>query len=256
MKKLSDVIGLLVEDYRFEKLHKHGFSNGLVAMMRAMEKGQDVGIITARSSKEGNQPIIALIERFTKNPIKYKFFVNDKTLSKSLTGSTTALKKLQILIEFRNGIGQAPKKYSKVKLFEDENLNLEAVQNREALIQELGFKKNIKLDNIKAYDIRLWDFDKLDSEIKPSKNTISFFDLDGTVIHTDAKIHIKDKSTNTILATLTQEEFAIHGKEKIQDMIKTNPNAYIDLSEFSHKRKIKKQVNLKTIKRKDETRAK
>ena len=107
MTKLSSVLESLITakgEPRFKKLHRRNFSNGLVAMMRAMEKGQDVGIITARSSKDGNEAIVNLIERFTKQEIKYKFFVNDPALSKELNGANTSMKKLQLLIEFRNGI--------------------------------------------------------------------------------------------------------------------------------------------------------
>lgn len=246
--KLSDVLGSIAE-HKFEKLHEQGFSNGLVAMMRALEKGQSVGILTARSSQKANEPIISLIERYTQTPIKYKFFVNDPATSKHLNGSSTALKKLQILIEFRNGIGQADKKYSKVKLFDDEDFNLDTVENRQQFIEELGFKK-VKLDNIRALDIKKFDYAKLDKEITKSKNTVSFFDLDGTLIHTNAKINIIDSTNNKKLDSMTQEEFAVHGHDRIAKALKANKNAVFDLSEFTHAKHIKKQAKLESLKRK------
>lgn len=251
MNKLSDLLYSIFEAHRFEQLHKHGFSNGLVAMMRALEKGQDVGVLTARGSLKGNEPIVSLIERFTKHKIKYKIFVNDSAVASKMKGDSTALKKLQILIEFRNGIGHSKIAYDKVKFFEDEHLNLEAVNNRKALASQLGFEKDIKLDNIKAYDIKGWSFDKLDKEINQSDGkVVSFFDLDGTVIHTDAKIYIVDKVTGAELDALTQEEFAVHGRARLTDAVKKNPNAILDLSEFTSKVKVKKQANLKSLQNK------
>lgn len=252
MSKLSNILDFVFEDYRFEKLYRRGLSNGLVAMMRALEKGHDVGVLTARGSLKGNEPIIKLIERFTKNKIKYNIFVNDPSFAKNMRGDSTALKKLQILIEFRNGIGHSKIAYDKVKFFEDEQKNIDAVENRSKYVKQLFPEQKVKIDNIKVYDIKGWDYNKLDKEISSSNNkVISFFDLDGTVIHTNAKIYIVDKNSGKQLDAMTQEEFAVHGNERFEKILKDNPNAVFDLSEFSNKQKVKKQVSLQAIKQKE-----
>lgn len=250
----------LLEELRYETLSRRGYTRGLVAMARAIEKGESVGALTARGNQRGHLPLIKRIERFAGGKVRYKYFVNDVDKSKRLYYvKDTAARKLAILIEFRNGFS-GKRKFDKVKFYDDEQKNIDYVDNIETHFAkfEKEFRKannlssetEIHLDNIKAYNIKLFDYKKLDDLAEKNRggNVIHFFDLDGTVIKTSAKMYtmVDGKSVRDI----SQEELATQ-MDKISKELNERYGAgnwTIDFSDFGDPKKIKKQIRSKSFK--------
>jgi len=253
------------EEFRMEKLHKNGYSNGLIAMARAMEKKDTVGVLTARSSYNAHSALIKNIERLSGSKLSYKYFVNDdtkfgrilefaKSRGKDIKLSSDE-RKLIILIEYRNGIllsknGIETKKtkFEKVKFYDDEKKNLTALSKAKTILRKIGFTteelKKIELNGIKAIQIKNFDYDKLDNlqekldrSLDLDRKAIHFFDLDGTVIHSNATINIVDEK-GKILRKMSQEEFATQF-DKIFPKYK-DQNVSLDFGDFSKKERVDK----------------
>lgn len=247
---------------RMANLHKKGYSNGLIAMARAMAKKEIVGVLTARSSYDAHETLVHNIERLSGSKISYKYFVNDdskfgritefaKSRGKNIKLSSDE-RKLIILVEFRNGIllgskGIEQKKttFEKVKFYDDEHKNIAALSRAKTILRKIGFTtkelSSIKLDGIKAIQIKNFDYgklddlqEKLDRSLDFDRKAIHFFDLDGTVIHSNATINIVG-SDGKILRKMSQEEFATQ-LDKI--LPKYPKDVTLDFGDFSKKSRV------------------
>lgn len=250
---------------RMERLHHKGYSSGLIAMARAMAKKETVAVLTARSSYDAHEKLIRNIERITGSKISYKYFVNDdtkfsrildfaKSRGKNIKLSSDE-RKLIILVEYRNGIilsgnGIEKKKteFNNVKFYDDEKKNLTAISKGKTILRKVGLTtdelKTITLDGIKAIQIKNFDYDKLadlqsklDASLKLDRKAIHFFDLDGTVIHSDATINIVD-SDGSILRKMSQEEYATQ-LDKILPTY-SDKNISLDFGDFGTKQRVDK----------------
>lgn len=250
---------------RMEKLHKKGYSNGLIAMARAMAKKELIGVLTARSSYTAHASLIKNIERLTGSKIQYKYFVNDdskfgrildfaKSRGKDIKLSSDE-RKLIVLVEYRNGIFLSGKgletkktKFDHVKFYDDENKNLAALTKAKTILKKVGLTteelRSITTNGIKAIQIKNFDYDKLDNlqekldrSLDFDKKAIHFFDLDGTVIHSNATINIVDDK-GEILRKMSQEEFATQ-IDKILPKYK-GQNISLDFGDFSKKERVDK----------------
>lgn len=266
---------------RLDKLNMKGYSFGLIAFARTLLKGAKAGILTARSNRDGHDKFIKSIERLAGGKFQenMKYFVNDPHHSERLKwmGGDTWRRKLQILIEYRNGfklfsdkIELRPISFDKVKLYEDEekNINMTKPENLNHHIEEmkkfvnswkdgkeknkaLNIIRNIKIDGIKTIDIRDFKFDKLDAQLRPSKNVLHMFDLDGTIATHKVYIYISDKNTGEMLFPMSQEMYATKLDQCIDKVKKEYPGREltIDFSEFQKKELIDKQAKISSFKR-------
>lgn len=280
MKNFYDLFTSYLESAPVEKLaklHGKGYSNGIIAMARAMMKKDIVGVLTARSSYDAHDTLIRNIERLAGSKISYKYFVNDdtkfnrilefaKSRGKDIRLSSDE-RKLIILVEFRNGIllsknGIERKKttFTKVKFYDDEKKNLTALSRAKTILSKIGFTsdelKSITLEGIKAIQIKNFDYNKLDDiqqkldrSLDLDRKAIHLFDLDGTVIHSGATINIVS-SDGEILRKMSQEEFATQ-LDKI--LPKYPKDVTLDFGDFSHKPRVAQYSGkIKTFKHKED----
>ena len=201
---------LEISEKQVNSLIKRKFTKGIIAMARAFAKGETVGILTARSSKENNEPLIREIEHIIGEKIKYKYFINDPIKSERISHiKGSAARKLEIIKEFSNT-------FDKVKFYDDEKMNVDIVN---------VFARNNNLENkIKAYDIKTFDVNKLDSLFnKKTNKTIHFFDLDGTVLNVKLPIYIT-KENGEVIKEISQEEWATKLNNIIEELREKYPD--------------------------------
>lgn len=193
---------------------------GLIALIRAVEKGDEVGILTARANPKANKSILLgiqkIVKRLSGKDFKFKkahvHFVNDS--QKKYEGSSSAEKKANVIRDYMNS-------YDSVKFYDDEEKNLD----------------HAKRINKSSFDIRKFDANKLEEPKSSSKKKIHLFDLDGTIINSPAKIRIKEGKKT--VDTFTQEEFA----ERIASGYKLKENQEWDFSDFTSAKIIKEYMS-------------
>ena len=222
---------------------KEKYSFGIIAMARAFAKGDDVGVLTARGNQAGHVSMHKTIEGVVGKKLKksHIYHVNDDIMSERLLdvfGSRSDLKKLHVLVEYRNGqeltkqyiLKKKHKQFERVKFYDDEEKNLIILSDpiiaeyKEILMKiaqddtDKEVIENLKFDGITVYNIHDFDVAKLDripaitSYIRKlirgfgQAKTIHFFDLDGTVYTHSVKMFVR-KGDDTLFP-ITQEEFA------------------------------------------------
>ncbi len=177
-----------------EKLKTLGRSPGFIAAKRAVQKGEPIGVLTARANKEGHSDLLNRLQKSLGKEINSSdiHFINDP----GYVGADSAEKKLNVIKKYAN-------EYASVKFYDDEEKNLKVV-------------KSFNLPNVKVYDIKQFDPSKLKplNNTSQNKNVIHLFDLDGTVWKLPAYIRILDYSGKEV-SKITQEQFA-EGKYKLK----------------------------------------
>lgn len=245
---LNKIVDYSEKDLKtLEKNKKHNFSSGILAATYAAAKNNDIGILTARASRQNHKPMTKLFGKITGKAVnpKHNYFVNDSELSKRLEfcGRDTAMKKLHVLVEYatgfrlnENGDFDNRKKYSSVKFYDDEEKNLKILETEyfnnyikklsdymiskevdEKKVNALISRIKVNKKNIDVYNIFDFDVSKLEATtnlkilIKKMKDKMK-----GGKIHffdldgtvfTHSVKMFVNKDGKTLFA-ITQEEFA------------------------------------------------
>lgn len=204
----------LFKEY-LERLKTENRMPGFIAAKRALLKGEHIGIITARANKKDHEKLIQRLEKSLGTNIdrSHVHFVNDEGYS----GSSIAEKKLNVIKTYANV-------YDKVKFYDDEDKNIQSVN----LAQ---------IPNVKAYNVKNFDANKLNEIVKSNNRVIHLFDLDGTIWKLPAFIGIV--KNGKVIKKITQEEFA-YG-------YKLSTNESFDFSDFSKKEKLLEQSKRRRI---------
>ena len=146
--KLTLYLELINEN--FDSTQYKDYMGGAVAAIRAITKGEDIGIVTARANKEGHEPLLQAIENQLSLEIGKKInidrdkidFINDKKfIAKTNTSASNQFQRKAFVI--LSYIMDNKYQYDKIKFYDDDNRNLEAVRS------ELINKKNELKQQIK-----------------------------------------------------------------------------------------------------------
>lgn len=213
-----------------------------LAVLTAAAKGAQIGILTARGSREGNHELLAVIEEFlgVEFPKRNIYFINDSTLNQRLKeegDKSTAEDKFHILSDFAkgwrrvNGVDLPLSAKYKVYLYEDERLNVETIRK---LADEEGLSDQIVV--VYTGDLcvaELWKelMEILSAPVStaPSRE-FHFYDMDGTLINNDAaRIYVVDGRTGERVRAVTQEEFA---QNPSTEYWLENEHQFLDFGDF------------------------
>ncbi len=230
---------------------KRKYLPALIAALNGIQQGDEIALLTARSSKSNNKVLVETVERFLNHSIadQYRFFPNDPVEREKVPGTNTAERKLTILKALLND-------YKKVIFYDDEDKNLKAVEHY-AKANRLG-------DRLKVIDVRklppdkMWEslLEKFEEKRNKSKSdTIRVFDIDGTLVNLEAKIYLIDKERGEKLRTMTQEEFSHKTEaEWIEQAKRQFPhinagNIALDFGDFVLESRVKEQIDLQIFQR-------
>jgi hypothetical protein len=260
---------------KFNSQQYGDYMGGAVAAIRALTKGDTIGIITARANKAGHEPLIQAIEdqlslelgKIINIDREKVHFVNDKNFISKVgdANSNTYTRKANVILSY---ILDDNSEYEKIKFYDDDNRNLEAVRSeilkkkneiKKIIINQLSNlrndKDNIDLKNqleynrnilkkfkniiLKLYDIKEFDNTKLndmqnakDGIINTSKKKVlHLFDIDDTLVVVPSKIHIK--VGEKITKSLSPDELTRYVP---------NEDEKLDFTDFIDPEQIKKTV--------------
>lgn len=193
------------------------YYGGAVAALRALDKNEDIAILTARSNKSAHQVLIKALEdsfskelnRYIKIPQERIHFVNDDEFSGGLPHPMNSYeRKAYVILNYlQNG------NWEKIKFYDDDEKNLSAVKawvkkKEDSLLA--GIRENElllkKIKNIKLYDIKNFDNKKLieGNTLKKEGKTLHVFDIDDTLLEVPSKIKVI-KGNNVIQELLPNE---------------------------------------------------
>lgn len=186
-------------------------------------KGDDIGVMTARGSFEGNNVLVQAIEGYLGHEIQkqFRYFVNDANRNQRLASSSTAKRKLEVLFNYCHGyyftasdeLRVLPRRYNEVVFIDDEDKNIQAVEGAARLV---GLEDRLKVvDARKLNHEALWEelvaaVAEGPPEIRGSSGRIKFYDIDGTLVNVPALMYVRDKETDEIYQTITQLDLAEH----------------------------------------------
>lgn len=243
------------------------FFPALIAAMNAIYRGEDVGLLTARGNRDAHTPMLSAIEAFLGEqvPSWNRYFVNDTERNKRLTSPSTAGKKLEVLRDFAlghysdaEGVSHPlSRRYERVIFYDDEQKNLRSAEN---FAKVNGLSHIIQcVDASKMSEENLWEDLMRKLEEGPpapagSRNTIRFFDVDGTLLSVPARMYVKDVQTGVALLTITQQEFAEHPNpdywisQVMEERLRSGAgisrdSLMFDFDDFRAPDRIEKQVN-------------
>jgi hypothetical protein len=194
------------------------YYGGAVAALRALNKNEDIAILTARSNKSAHEGLLKALENAFSKELKKEIkiprdrvhFVNDDEFSGNLPKNikNSFEKKAYVILSYlQNG------DWDKIKFYDDDNNNLSTVKNwlktkEESLLA--GIKENElllkKIKNIKLYDIKHFDNKKLidNNTLKKENKVLHVFDIDDTLLEIPSKIKVMNG--NVIVKELTPNE--------------------------------------------------
>ena len=193
------------------------YYGGAVAALRALDKNEDIAILTARSNKSAHSVLIkALEDSFSKELNKYIkipkdriHFVNDDEFASNLpTNMNSYERKAYVILQYlQNG------DWNKIKFYDDDEKNLSTIREwlkkkENALMA--GVRENLlllkKIKNTKLYDIKNFNNKKLvqGNSLKKEGKTLHVFDIDDTILKLPSKIKVI-KGNNVIQELLPSE---------------------------------------------------
>jgi hypothetical protein len=229
--KLALYLELINEN--FDSTQYKDYMGGAVAAIRAITKGEDIGIVTARANKEGHEPLLQAIENQLSLEIGKKInidrdkidFINDKKFISKINSpnSNQFQRKALVILSY---IMDDKYQYDKIKFYDDDNRNLEAVRSeiankknelkqqidnlllslkqdksnkhlKQELLKNIKILKRFKNISLKVYDIKQFDNKKLNklpnnsSKVINQKKVLHLFDVDDTLVIVPSKIHVK-----------------------------------------------------------------
>lgn len=225
----------LLESLLFNTEKYTTYLGGSVAALRALSRGQSVGVVSARSNAGSQKPLLSAIEdqlslelgkRFTFDA-KHVHFVNDSkftTLFNVPPTAPTYTRKAAVVLSY---VLDTNSPYEKVKFYDDDNRNLEAVKSelrkakelltskylnglrklradrsnvelRSSLRQQKEVLQRFKRVSLKLYDVKEYDNKKLDEEKRkrseylfPEKQVLHLFDVDDTLVVLPSEVKVK-----------------------------------------------------------------
>ncbi|MFM1847254.1 MAG: hypothetical protein RL417_728 [Pseudomonadota bacterium] len=260
-KEISDVMLDILKPYKQANL----------ALLAARVRGAEIGVLTLRSSREGNAAHLDAIERFSGYSFSPRnlYFLSDEKFNERIRHIPGGpAKKAYILGEFANGeyrtaSGESNplrQRYGRVIFYEDETRNLEAARQKAA---EFPDGRLVVIDANRASPEGIWRSictRLLNGSPREPNSTreIVFFDLDGTMFDVAASIRIVHRPTQQILRTLSQPEFSTKPEAAwLNEVLAANPaiersELTFDFDDFKLPERISEQVSYpRHLRRKD-----
>lgn len=233
-----------------------------LALLAARLRGAEVGVLTLRSSREGNDAHIEAIEKFAGYTFTQRnlYFISDEKLNERIRHLPNgAAKKAHILGDFASGeyrtasgeVKPMRRTYGRVLFYEDEARNLDAARKK---AREFPDGRLCVVDATKLDPESIWRSicgRLLDGRTRPvnSAREFVFFDLDGTMFDVAATISVINRATGTIVRRFSQQEFAAKPEAAwLDDIMATDPNQQrtdlaFDFDDFKLADRIAQQVN-------------
>jgi hypothetical protein len=249
---VGDIMGDIMIQYKPANL----------ALLAARLRGAEIGVLTLRSSRDGNNAHIDAIARFTGYSFEQRnlYFISDEKLNariRHVNGGPA--KKSHILGDFaaghysdQNGERRAMRRaYKRVVFYEDESRNLDAARRKAA---EFPDGRLVVIDAKKPDAASIWSGicrRLLEGNVRSpnSAREIVFFDLDGTMFEVDATINIINRDSGVILRRLGQREYGSKPESAwIDEMVAADPTIdrhaiAFDFDDFKQPERIARQIN-------------
>ena len=235
----------------------------LIAAMIAHYKGEEIGLMTARSNRKAHQLMIDKLEAFLGFKIQRRnqYFVTDTSKNQIIAGlPSNADRKMDLLLKYargwyigHDGVQRLMSKIYEVFFYDDEHKNLETLRTAAS-----AAKLN---DHVVAIDAKgldsagQWDMLMAVMEHSPpnkpnSSAVLRSFDIDGTLVCVPSMIRFKRISTNTQLKAITQLQYGAEPDRTkwYQQIHQARPeiplaDIDIDLDDYVLEERIVKQVN-------------
>lgn len=263
-----------LESLNFNSPYYSDYMGGAVAAIRALTKGDSVGVITARSNASGNEELLRTIEDQLSLELKkvvtldrsHVHFVNDaEYVRKSGTQNlTTYAKKAAVILGY---VLDTNSPYSKLKFYDDDSRNLEAVRSevqkkkeeytnsyveylkklrsaseseRQELKKQLKFLsdvlKRFKSVTLKVYDVTQYNNTKLkesgnNPKLRSDKKVLHLFDVDDTLLVLPSSVRVK--SGGKLVRKLSTSELKSYVPSE---------NEELDFTEFSDNTELQKAL--------------
>ncbi len=190
----------------------------------AVVKGEEIGLLTGRSSRDGNTAVIAAAERYFGTPLSIQniYFVNDPVLNQRIRHlPDTASKKVEIVKNFvtssytspEGDEKRMPKEYERVIVYDDERKNLSAFRDFQAITrcsEKLRIVDVQRLNHESLWSSVLHRLCRGEVDQSKPRSIIHLFDIDGTLLTTNAHYKVIDKRTGDIKRSISQSEWADH----------------------------------------------
>lgn len=233
-----------------------------LALLAARLRGAEIGVLTLRSSRDGNDAHIDALSKFTGYTFSQRnlYFVSDEKLNERIRHLPSgAAKKAHILGDFASGeyrtasgeVKSMRRSYGRVIFYEDEEKNL-AVAQKKAL--EFPDGRVVVIDANKLNPERIWRSiceRLLDGRTKPANSSkeFVFFDLDGTMFDVGATINVINRQTGMIVRQLSQQEYGSRPESAwLDEIVSGDPSQdraelAFDFDDFRIADRVAQQIN-------------
>lgn len=266
---------LLLESVLYNSDKYSTYLGGSVAALRALSRGQSIGVVSARANASSQTSLLSAIEdqlslelgKKVSFDANHVHFVNDKAFASKFglsDSSPTYTRKAAVVLSY---VLDTRSPYEKVKFYDDDNRNLEAVRSELRKYKEQlynSYKSNLLLlrsdrnnkslrDNValqkerlsrfkrvslKLYDVKEYDNKKLDEEKRkrteslfPEKKVLHLFDVDDTLVVLPSEVKVK--VGGVVTKTLSTSDLATYTP---------NEGEELDYSEFTDADEVRKVV--------------
>jgi hypothetical protein len=253
--ELYDTVGDIVFDVL--KTYKPAH----LALLAAKIRGAEIGVLTLRSSRDGNAAHLEALSNFTGYKFSQRnlYFVSDDTLNFRVRHLPSgAERKAQILADFaageyRTATGEMKslyRLYDRVLFYDDEQRNLATARNT---ARQFPTGRIVVIDANRIEPGRIWRGicqTLRNNRVKPvdSAREIVFFDLDGTMFDVAATVSLMNQRNGAEVRRLTQHEFSVKSEAAwVEEAVAADPTVrredlVLDFGDFRLAHRVAQQV--------------